>query len=204
MPPTAAATGSAARRGSRRSPATNSRLSSSPATKKKIASSPSAAHWASVRSRCSAAGPTRRLAQRAVRLAPRRVRPDQGDDRGADQQHPADGLGAQDVADPAGFGPAAAAEQCGRAALGGDVRHGSPLGVDDNAADQASRRTAYYITRPASDLPAEPEQDLGVGSWRRSGPSCAPAAAGTRGPLQRGQPVRPTIRRERTGRSASG
>src|SRR5829696_1845392 len=33
-----------ARRGSRRSPATNSRLSSSPATKKKIARSPSAAH----------------------------------------------------------------------------------------------------------------------------------------------------------------
>jgi hypothetical protein len=46
MPPTAASTGSAARRGSRRSPATNSRLSSSPATKKKIASRPSAAQAA--------------------------------------------------------------------------------------------------------------------------------------------------------------
>ena len=57
MPPTAAATGSAARRGSRRSPATNSRLSSSPAMKKKIASSPSAAHSPTVRSRCRAAGP---------------------------------------------------------------------------------------------------------------------------------------------------
>ena len=44
MPPTAAAIGSAARAGSRRSPATNSRLSSTPTTKKKIASSPSAAH----------------------------------------------------------------------------------------------------------------------------------------------------------------
>ena len=59
MPPTAAATGSAARRGSRRSPATNSRLSSRPATKKKIASRPSAAQVPSVRSRCSDAGPTR-------------------------------------------------------------------------------------------------------------------------------------------------
>jgi hypothetical protein len=57
MPPTAAATGKAAWRGSRRSPATNSRLSSSPATKKKIASRPSAAHWPTVRSKCSDAGP---------------------------------------------------------------------------------------------------------------------------------------------------
>ena len=53
MPPTAAAMGSAARRGSRRSPATNSRLSSSPTTKKKIASRPSAAHLPRLRSRCS-------------------------------------------------------------------------------------------------------------------------------------------------------
>jgi hypothetical protein len=59
MPPTAAATGRAARRGSRRSPATNSRLSSSPATKKKIASRPSAAQVPSERSRCREAGPTR-------------------------------------------------------------------------------------------------------------------------------------------------
>ena len=58
IPPTAATTGSAARRGSRRSPATNSRLSSSPATKKKIASRPSAAHSPSDRFRCSASGPT--------------------------------------------------------------------------------------------------------------------------------------------------
>jgi hypothetical protein len=50
IPPTAAATGSAARRGSRRSPGTNSRLSSRPATKKNIASRPSAAQAPSVRS----------------------------------------------------------------------------------------------------------------------------------------------------------
>ena len=56
-PPTAAAIGTAARRGSLRSPATNSRLSSRPATKKKIASSPSAAQVARERSRCRAAGP---------------------------------------------------------------------------------------------------------------------------------------------------
>ena len=53
MPPMAAAIGSAARRGSRRSPATNSRLSSRPTTKKKIASSPSAAQALSVRFKCS-------------------------------------------------------------------------------------------------------------------------------------------------------
>ena len=57
MPPTAAAIGSAARRGSRRSPATNSRLSSSPTTKKKMASSPSAAHAEMLSCRCSASGP---------------------------------------------------------------------------------------------------------------------------------------------------
>ena len=57
MPPMAAAIGSAARRGSRRSPATNSRLSSSPTTKKKIASRPSAAHAETVRCRCSDSGP---------------------------------------------------------------------------------------------------------------------------------------------------
>ncbi len=57
IPPTAAAIGSAARAGSRRSPATNSRLSSSPTTKKKIASSPSAAHSATLSRRCSDCGP---------------------------------------------------------------------------------------------------------------------------------------------------
>ena len=65
------AIGSAARRGSRRSPATNSRLSSRPTTKKKIASRPSAAHVPRLRSRWSAAGPTRRSTQRLVRAAPR-------------------------------------------------------------------------------------------------------------------------------------
>ena len=59
MPPTAAAMGSAARAGSRRSPATNSRLSSSPTTKKKIASSPSAAHVSSGKFNPNALGPIR-------------------------------------------------------------------------------------------------------------------------------------------------
>ena len=51
-PPTAAATGTTARLKVRRSPATNSRLSSSPAMKKKIARSPSAAHAPRLRLRC--------------------------------------------------------------------------------------------------------------------------------------------------------
>ncbi len=59
MPPTAANTGTAASRGLRRLPATISCFSSRPTTRKKIASSPSAAHWLSVRSRCSGDdGPT--------------------------------------------------------------------------------------------------------------------------------------------------
>ncbi len=58
MPPTAARIGTAARRGSRSSPSTTSRLSSRPTTKKKIASRPSAAQVDRLRSRCSAAGPT--------------------------------------------------------------------------------------------------------------------------------------------------
>src|SRR6478609_4669775 len=59
-PHRAAAIGSAALAGSARSPTTNSRLSSTPATKKNTASSPSDAHCARLRSRCRAAGPTRR------------------------------------------------------------------------------------------------------------------------------------------------
>jgi hypothetical protein len=58
MPPSAAAIGSAARAGSRRSPATNSRLSSSPTTKKKIANSPSAAHADKLSFKCSDSGPS--------------------------------------------------------------------------------------------------------------------------------------------------
>ena len=57
IPPTAAAIGSAARAGSRRSPATNSRFSSSPTTKKKIASSPSAAHADMLSRKCRDSGP---------------------------------------------------------------------------------------------------------------------------------------------------
>ncbi len=59
MPPSAATMGSTARAGSRRSPATNSRLSSSPTTKKKIANSPSAAHPSMLNRRCRDSGPMR-------------------------------------------------------------------------------------------------------------------------------------------------
>ena len=70
MPPSAATTGKAARRGSRRSPATNSRFSSNPATKKKMASSPSLAHAPRDRFRCSASGPTCRSRNAAYESAP--------------------------------------------------------------------------------------------------------------------------------------
>ena len=58
MPPSAAAIGSAARRSSRSSPTTISRLTSSPTTKKKIAIRPSLTQW---RSECTkSTGPNRR------------------------------------------------------------------------------------------------------------------------------------------------
>ena len=111
MPPTAAATGSAARRGSRRSPATNSRLSSSPATKKKIASSrrrPTRQRQVQVQRR----GPTRSAGQRGgTRPAHGEFAQTSAADGGDQQEHAADGLGAQDVADPADLRPAAPAEQ---------------------------------------------------------------------------------------------
>ena len=58
MPPTAAATGTPARRGFRRLPATNSCFSSIPTMKKNTANSPSAAQWASDMRRCMKSGPT--------------------------------------------------------------------------------------------------------------------------------------------------
>lgn len=57
IPHRAATTGRAAAFGSRRSPATSSRLSSMPATKKKTASSPSAAQCATDRCSPRASGP---------------------------------------------------------------------------------------------------------------------------------------------------
>lgn len=56
-PPNAAATGTSAVAGERRSPATNSFFSSRPVRKKKIASRPSDAHSPIVSSRCSGAYP---------------------------------------------------------------------------------------------------------------------------------------------------
>ena len=105
MPPTAARIGSAARRGVRRSPATNSRLSSSPTTKKKIASRPSAAHAPSDRSRCSAGRADSELAERVVRVGSRRVRPDERDQRRDEHERAADRLLAQDGGDAGGLGP---------------------------------------------------------------------------------------------------
>ena len=107
----AAAIGSAARAGSRRSPATNSRLSSSPTTKKKIASRPSAAQVDMLRCRCSDFGSDRELRHRLVGLRPRRVRPYQRRARGREQQHAADGFLAQDLGEPLRLRPRAAREQ---------------------------------------------------------------------------------------------
>ena len=165
IPPTAAATGSAARRGSRRSPATISRLSSSPATKKKIASSPSAAQALSVRSRCSAAGPTTVSLSSSYDDEAAGVRPHQRDQRRDEQQRPADRLLPQDVADPARLGPRPAAEQ--RRRLRGSRGHGRPSGVAGRTADQTSRRTGEHATgmRTPRRRPAGPA----AGSGRKVG-----------------------------------
>ena len=126
MPPTAAATAATARRGSRRSPATNSRLSSSPATKKKIASRPSAAQVPRVRSRCSDAGPTAVSRSGVVRVRPRRVRPDQRDHRGQ----------------PAGArrrrSPCAGRRRCGAASAEGAAAEQGRAGLVTGAAPEGS------------------------------------------------------------------
>ena len=59
-PPTAAAIGTAAVRKLRRSPETNSRLSSRPTMKKQIASRPSAAQAPKLSSRCQGSYPMRK------------------------------------------------------------------------------------------------------------------------------------------------
>ena len=157
MPPTAAATGSAARRGSRRSPATNSRLSSSPATKKKIASSPSAAHWRQrevqvQRGRADRGARDSGGVGRAPRASsPRRARaPPRRPAAGA-----ADGLGAQDRRRSGGprascRGRTAGSRDAGR---GG---HGAPRRVDDRTADQTSRHTAQHLTGVKDVAPHTP------------------------------------------------
>ena len=135
IPPTAAATGSAARRGSRRSPATISRLSSRPATKKKIASSPSAAHAPSVRSRCSAAGPTTVSRSSTYDEEAAEFAHTSATTRRDEQQCAADRLLPQDVADPPGLGPRPAAEQ--RRRRGGDV--GVTVGLPGSRAGLPTR-----------------------------------------------------------------
>ena len=164
IPPTAAATGSAARRGSRRSPATNSRLSSRPATKKKIASSPSAAQVASVRSRCSGRGADPGVEQRLVGGRPGGVGPDERDGGADQQQDAADGLLAQDVGDPAGLGPRAPAED------GRDVRRGARHG---QLLERGSGRLRPRGSGPPTRLPGTPVR-------HRTG--CRPATARPRGP----------------------
>ena len=149
IPPTAAATGSAARRGSRRSPATNSRLSSSPATKKKIASSPSAAQAARGRSRCSAAGPTRSAERRRTRratassptAAPARPR------RPAAARRWSRCAAGRRCGGP----PATSHGRTGGGATGGEacIRMSSS-GVGCSIADQTSRHTCHDVSRSAA------------------------------------------------------
>ena len=98
MPPSAATTGSAARRGSRRS-ATNSRLSSSPATKKKMASSPSLAHVPRRQVQVKGLRADGGVAQSSVGVGPRRVGPHQRDGGREQQQRAPDGLAAQQLGD---------------------------------------------------------------------------------------------------------
>ena len=97
------------------------------------------------------------VAQGRVAVAPRRVRPDEGGDRGGEEDRAADGLGAQEVGDVAGLAPAAAAEEpvagvAGRGGRGGVrvARHGVPSGDGSWTADQTSRHTTVVGIRPAT------------------------------------------------------
>ena len=95
IPPIAATIGSAAVRGSRRSPATSSYLISSPTTKKKITISASLTQcWrdSSIRSAARGRGRSVRVPERVVRRRPRAVGPHQRDGRGEEQQDRAGGL----------------------------------------------------------------------------------------------------------------
>ena len=98
MPPIAAKIGRMALRGSRSSPRTSSCLSSSPTTTKKTVSRPSVAHCSQVRCACSAAGPNGVL-ERLVAVLPRRVRDDQRERRGPEQDQATDLLGTQELDD---------------------------------------------------------------------------------------------------------
>ena len=93
--------------------------------------------------------PDPQVAERGVRVAPRRVRPDQREHGGRDQQDPADGLRTQDVADPADLRPAPPREQARSIERGAHAL--PPKAVDNRSADQASRHTTAHPTgrRPA-------------------------------------------------------
>ena len=144
IPPTAATTGSAARRGSRRSPATNSRLSSRPATKKKIASSPSAAQVPRVRSRCSDARPDREVAQVVVGVRPAACSPRPARSAAPTMQQQAAGrLRAQDLGDPGALQERAPGEEPRAGCVRWCGTTGTVLlrGSATVTADQTSRRT---------------------------------------------------------------
>ena len=90
-----------------------------------------------------------------IGLAPRAVRPHERENRRADQERTAHGLGSQNVCDPADLRPAAAREQPGHGSRrrGG---HRTPSWIDGRTADQASRHTAVHATgtdcRPPSGM----------------------------------------------------
>ena len=111
--------GSAARRGSRSSPSTSSRLISRPTTKKKTVISPSLIQSAEVEVELAVPEADRQLGvpQVDVRLLPRRVGPDEGDHGGDDQGHATGGFGVQEVAAAGGVRPAGTAR----------VGHGDPF-----------------------------------------------------------------------------
>ena len=119
IPPMAAMTGSAARRGSRSSPSTSSRLISKPTTKKKTVINPSLIQPRRSRVELAVAEADRQLGvpQVDVRLLPRRVGPDEGDHGGDDQGHATGGFGVQEVSQRAEY------DRSGPHALG----HGDPF-----------------------------------------------------------------------------
>jgi hypothetical protein len=114
--------------------------------------------------------------QLPVRVAPRRVGPDQRQDRRPQQQEAADRLGAQDVGDPAHLEPGATAEEAGGRRRG----HGTSAGIGEDLADQASRRTAHDTIRPdavpAMLLCAPITSGMTVAAARRSGPRAGPSS----------------------------
>ena len=147
----AATTGTAASAGRRSEPTTNSRLSSSPATKKNSVSAPSAAQ-------CSrSSGPTSKCAQRVVRRAPGRVRPDDRDRGGQRARSPRRRSRGEQVAEEGALGRRRVGEE--QALRAGRARHGQ---LSDGYGDVALPPTC----RP--DFPAHHWRCYQRGSGRAS------------------------------------